>query len=88
MAEKKGAIRKQVEKFVKGTRVIKKVNFQGHISSEIHGTAALRMKEKALTSSSPTTSTALAGANNQTTLLPHIRKFTAQQRLQLTRKFQ
>ena len=44
MATKVGAVKKQVEKFVKGTSVIKKVNFQGHIDTEIHRTADLRLR--------------------------------------------
>ena len=89
MAAKSGAIRKQVEKFVKGTHVIKKVNFQVHISTEIHITAALRLKEKALISCTTADSLSnVVGANNQTTLLPYVRKYTALQRSQLTRKFQ
>ena len=89
MATMSGAVKKQVEKFIKGKHVIKKVNFQGHINTEIHTTAALRLKEKALISCTAADSSSnVVGTNNQTTLLPHVRKYTALQQSQLTRKFQ
>ena len=77
MATKVSAVRKQVEKFVKGTNVIKKVNFQGHLDTEIQKTATIRLKEKTLLLSS--TANTIPGGNNQATLLPHVRKYTALQ---------
>ena len=60
-----------------------------HINTEIHTTAALRLKEKALISCTTADSSSnVVGTNNQTTLLPHVWKYTALQRSQLTRKFQ
>ena len=89
MATKSGAVKKQVEQFVKSTPVIKNVNFQGHINTEIHTTAALRLKEKALIlCTAADSSSNVVGANNQTKFLPHVQKYTALQQSQLTRKFQ
>lgn len=86
-----GAIKKIIDKYITGTKVVKKNNFQQHVKeSTTHNTASLRISEKKLSHAEPTaeSSSYSTSANNQTTLLPFIRRFTAQQRAQLTKKFQ
>ena len=96
-ANNKGAVKKVVDKFITGSTVIKKCNFEDHVKkSELHRIAALRMHEKESiaqrAAGRENTSTSAPPAppppSNQTTLLPHIQRFTAQQKAQLTRKFQ
>ena len=99
-ANNKGAFKKVVDKFITGSTVIKKCNFEDHVKkSELHRITALRMHEKEsiaqraagrenTSTSAPPAPPAPPPPSNQTTLLPHIQRFTAQQKAQLTRKFQ
>ena len=78
--------------FYEKNKTAKKLrNFQTHVASDVHQTAKIRSKEDALTSSSTSKACAFegtGGSNSQTTLVPHIQKYTALQRSQLTRTFQ
>ena len=82
-----------------GTTIVKKVNFQKHVSESVmHQTAALRLKEKEVIQSSviggnkPTTSPAASASlsyhGTQTTLIPYVQKMNAHQKSQLCKKFQ
>ena len=85
----------QSNAYVNGTHVIKKVNFEKHLTFANHKIAALRLREKELMSASAQSSSSSAqeqssasGAPKQTLLRPMLQKMTAAQRLQLGRKFQ
>ena len=92
-ANNNGAVKKVVDKFITGSTVIKKCNFEDHMKkSELHRIAALQINEKESIAQQAAgrenTSTSAPPAPppplNQTTLLPHIQQFTAQQKAQLT----
>ena len=94
----KGSSKKQCGLFVDGTTIVKKVNFQKHISESVmHQTAVLRLKEKLVIKPSvigddePTTSPAASASSSyhgtQTTLIPYVQKMNAHQKRQLCKKF-
>ena len=77
--------------YIDGTAIVKKCNFEKHLTQENHKTAALRLKEASISKSAPAVSTTEevpSGAVKQTLLRPMIQKISAAQRLQLGRKFQ
>ena len=80
-ANNKGAVKKVIDKFITGSTVIKKCNFEDHVKkSELHRIAALRMHEKesiaqhaaGRENTSASAPPAPPPPLNQTTLLPHI----------------
>ena len=90
--QSQGAV-KIVDKYISGITVIKNANFEDHMKkSETHCVASLHLLEKqhmtTKTNNDKSTNSVLVGPLNQTTILPHIQKFTAIKRAQLTRKFQ
>ena len=81
----------QSNAYIDGTVVVKKCNFEKHLTHENHKTAALRLKEASISKSAPdvsTTEKVPSDAVKQTLMGPMIQKTSAAQRLQLGRKFQ
>ena len=83
----------QSNTYVNGTRVIKKVNFENHLTFENYKKAVLSLREKQLSvsaqlSSAENSPTSASGAPKQSLLRPMLQKMTASQRPQLGRKFQ
>ena len=83
----------QSNAYVNGTCVIKKVDFEKHLTFENHKKAVLRLREKQLSvsdqlNSAENSPTSARGAPKQSLLRPMLQKMTAAQRLQLGRKLQ
>ena len=81
----------QSNAYIDGTAVVRKCNFEKHLTHKNHKTAALRLKEVLISKSAPAVSTTeevSSSAVKQTVLHPMIQKISAAQRLQLGRKFQ
>ena len=67
----------QSNAYIDGTAVVKKCNFEKHLTHENHKTAALRLKETSISKSAPAVFTieeVPRGAVNQTLLRPTIQK--------------
>ena len=67
----------QSNAYIDGTAVVKKCNFEKHLTDENHKTAALRLKETSISKSAPAVFTieeVPRGAVNQTLLRPTIQK--------------
>ena len=94
----KGSAKKQCGLPVDGTTIVKKVNYQKHVSESVmHQTAVLRLKEKLVIQLSvigdnePTTSLAASASSSyhgtQTTPIPYMQKMNAHQKCKLCKKF-
>ena len=94
----KGSSKIQCGLFVDRATVVKKVNFQKHVSESVmHQIAVLCLKEKLVIQPSvigdkePTTSPAASASSSyhrtQTTLIPYMQKMNAHQKRQVCKKF-
>lgn len=104
VSDVRGRVEDQVDKFVKGTTVVKKNNFSDHLTkSRSHQTAVIRINEKRDLNNEPSSSSRVAEAaastsavnntaakepNQQLTILSHIRRLTGKQHETLVKKFQ
>ena len=86
-----GSVKENLDKYVIGTHVIKKVNFANHVAkNKDHERAVIRLRERKLLQECNSTSSAekQSVCAGQSTIHHHVRKLNQRQHNQLQRKFQ